>query len=793
MDSKWKLPFMSNKSPIEPPSRKPLSGSYSRQSTHSSSSNPFEQKLPMPSNVDVRRPSGPFRIVKATSTEDALTNCIVVSPMDFREQYIIVDNLRVFSTKPVPGFPQGCLGASQPHREWASWSLNQQVNVASYDPYGPNGAPYLSAAELEVEFQNRNRTTNEALDGEEMSQLFANSYQNQVFAPGQKIVFDFKSFNIKATVRSISCVDLLLSDSPDQGINKKTDPDTRGILTSQSEIHFSKSANSTLRLKASMKRPATNAILQPGFKFEDMGIGGLDTEFSAIFRRAFALRLFPPGMIEKLGISHVKGILLYGPPGTGKTLVARQIGKMLNAREPKIVNGPEILNKFVGQSEENVRKLFADAEREYRERGEESGLHIIIFDELDAICKKRGSSGGDTGVGDQVVNQLLAKMDGVDQLNNILVIGMTNRKDMIDEALIRPGRLEVHVEISLPDEHGRLQILKIHTGRMASNGILEGDVDLMELASLTKNFSGAEIAGLIKSASSFAFYRHIKVGTTAAVSGDLENIKVNRNDFLNALNEVHPAFGVSEEELESRVQGGLINYAKHIEEIFTEGKLFVQQVKNSERTRLMSVLLSGPIASGKTALAATIALGSDFPFIKLVTAEGMVGMSENARVSYVNGVFEDSYRSPLSVIVVDEIERLIDWVPIGPRFSNTLLQTLMVLFKKQPPKGHRLLILATSSERTMLSRIDMTKSFDAELAVPNVRNLEELDRVLQSIDYFADANVRADILQRLRGYTDTEKVDVGIARILLIAETAKQDTDTVSCFVETLARAIPME
>lgn len=95
-----------------------------------------------------------------------------------------------------------------------------------------------------------------------------------------------------------------------------------------------------------------------------MGIGGLDAEFGAIFRRAFASRVFPPGLIDKLGIQHVKGILLHGPPGTGKTLMARQIGKMLNAREPKIVNGPEILNKYVGASEENIRKLFADAEAE---------------------------------------------------------------------------------------------------------------------------------------------------------------------------------------------------------------------------------------------------------------------------------------------------------------------------------------------------------------------------------------------------------------------------------------------
>lgn len=107
----------------------------------------------------------------------------------------------------------------------------------------------------------------------------------------------------------------------------------------------------------------------------------------------------------------------------GKTLIARQIGKMLNSREPKVVNGPEILNKYVGASEENIRELFKDAEKEQAEKGEDSDLHVIIFDEIDAICKQRGSVSSGTGVHDTVVNQLLTKIDGVDSLNNILLIG----------------------------------------------------------------------------------------------------------------------------------------------------------------------------------------------------------------------------------------------------------------------------------------------------------------------------------------------------------------------------------
>src|SRR5690348_1147955 len=105
-----------------------------------------------------------------------------------------------------------------------------------------------------------------------------------------------------------------------------------------------------------------------------MGIGGLDNEFSAIFRRAFASRLFPPDIIAQLGIKHVKGMLLYGPPGTGKTLIARQIGKMLAGKEPQVVNGPEILNKFVGASEENIRKLFLPAEEDYAANKENADL-----------------------------------------------------------------------------------------------------------------------------------------------------------------------------------------------------------------------------------------------------------------------------------------------------------------------------------------------------------------------------------------------------------------------------------
>ena len=194
----------------------------------------------------------------------------------------------------------------------------------------------------------------------------------------------------------------------DMGRPASKDPTMRGRLTKETIIETQRGENFPMKLTPSSK--TVKAIIRHDVSFESMGIGGLDEQFNQIFRRAFASRQFPPGLVQKMGIQHVKGILLYGPPGTGKTLIARQIGKALESVEPKIVNGPEILNKFVGASEENIRKLFQDAEKEYKQMGDESQLHIIIFDELDAICKQRGGKADGTGVGDSVVNQLLSKV-----------------------------------------------------------------------------------------------------------------------------------------------------------------------------------------------------------------------------------------------------------------------------------------------------------------------------------------------------------------------------------------------
>lgn len=556
-----------------------------------------------------------------------------------------------------------------------------------YDPFASGGKAYLGQLDLEIGFASPSKKTEVPYDEDELAKFFLDTCQNQVLAPGQRILMDVRNIPLLVVVKTVGLTDLAMSSD---GGSKQMfrEPNARGILTNQTRILFHRDGKGDFNLKPSMNKPNSNAILAPDFKFEDMGIGGLGDEFSTIFRRAFASRVFPPGLVAKIGIPHVKGMLLYGPPGTGKTLIARQIGKMLNARPPKVINGPEVLNKYVGQSEENIRKLFADAEKEYKEKGDESSLHIIIFDELDAVCKQRGSgAGGGTGVGDSVVNQLLSKLDGVDQLNNILLIGMTNRKDMIDDALLRPGRLEVHLEISLPDEPGRLEIIKIHTSKMRDNNLLDPDVNMEEIAANTKNYSGAELNGVVKAAASFAFSRHTEVGQLAAVKEDVVNMKVNRADFMNALTEVRPAYGVSEAELEDALRLGIIHYSPHVEANIQQMMRVVGMIREDPNKFSTSVLFHGPKSAGKTALAAHIAMESGFPFIKMVSPADLVGYRDDAaKKDYVHKAFADAYKSPASILILDDFERLIGWNPIGPRFSNTMLEALTTLIVSKPPK-----------------------------------------------------------------------------------------------------------
>ncbi|XP_018554019.1 vesicle-fusing ATPase isoform X2 [Lates calcarifer] len=729
-----------------------------------------------------------MQAARCPTDELSLTNCAVVSEKDLQSgQHVTVkttpNHKFVFTVKTHHTVAPGSIAFSLPQRKWAGLSIGQEVEVSNYN--FDKSKQCIGAMTIEIDFLQKKSTDSSPYDSDKMAAEFIQQFNNQAFSVTQQLVFSFCDKLFGLMVKDIEAMDAsILKGEPASG--KKQQKIDIGLMVGNSQVIFEKAENSSLTLVGKAKtKEARQTIINPDWNFEKMGIGGLDKEFSDIFRRAFASRVFPPDIVEQMGCKHVKGILLFGPPGCGKTLMARQIGKMLNAREPKVVNGPEILNKYVGESEANIRKLFAEAEEEQKRLGANSGLHIIIFDELDAICKQRGTGASSTGVHDTVVNQLLSKIDGVEQLNNILVIGMTNRPDLIDDALMRPGRFEVKMEIGLPDEKGRVQILTIHTNKMRSFNLLALDVNIKELAAETKNYSGAELEGLVRAAQSTAMNRHIKATSTVEVDMErAEKLQVTRADFLGSLNnDIKPAFGTNQEDYSSYIMNGIIKWGDPVTHVLDDGELLVQQTKNSDRTPLVAVLLEGPPHSGKTALAAKIAEDSQFPFIKICSPDKMIGHSEISKCQAIKKVFDDAYKSQLSCVVVDDIERLLDYVPIGPRFSNLVLQALLVLLKKAPPKGRKLLIIGTTSRKDVLQEMEMLDAFSTTIHIPNISTGEQLVDALELLGSFTDKE-RASIAQQLKG----KRVWIGIKKLLVLIEMSLQmDPDyRVSKFLSLL-------
>lgn len=723
-----------------------------------------------------------FKVAQLPADHLVYTNRAVGNPRDFAStkhvEIITSQNQSfVFTIEPFDQVNPGTLAFNLPARKWAMLSVGDTLNVREKTF---STSEFISKIILEVDFLLKNKTTSDAYDTDEMAREFLQMYPKQAFTIGQRICFRFKDKPILEM--KVKNQERLLLEA--LGPNETPPTIRNGVLFPETVVIFEKGEANNVNLTGKAKgKQQQQSIINPNWDFLNMGIGGLDKEFNAIFRRAFASRVFPSEIVEQLGLKHVRGILLFGPPGTGKTLMARQIGQMLNAREPKIVNGPQILDKYVGESEANIRRLFEDAEAEFKRCGNNSGLHIIIFDEIDAICKARGSvaGSGGSGVHDTVVNQLLSKIDGVDSLNNILVIGMTNRRDMIDEALLRPGRLEVQMEIGLPDQHGRTQILNIHTARMKQHGKLGPDVDLDELAALTKNFSGAELEGLVRAAQSCAMNRLIKASSKVEVDPNaLEKLNICRADFLHALeHDVKPAFGTSNEAIESLTRNGIIEWGEPVSSVIEEGSLLIQQAQDVP-LGITSILLEGPPGSGKTALAAYLALKSEFPFIKLCTPAEMVGFSESAKCMSIRKVFDDAYKSVLSCIVVDNLERLLDYGAVGARYSNSVLQALLLLLTTAPPKNRKLLVICTTSRKDVMESLELLPAFTKVIRVPCISSGDHLNRVLielakksgvEGSDFFTPqeiAHIRSKIQAR-RMYIGIKKLIAVIYRVKRLA------------------------
>jgi transitional endoplasmic reticulum ATPase len=271
-------------------------------------------------------------------------------------------------------------------------------------------------------------------------------------------------------------------------------------------------------------------------------VGGLE-DVKQELRESIEWPMRYPHVFEKMGIQPPKGILLFGPPGTGKTLLAKAVATESGANFIAI-RGPEILSKWVGESEKAIRQIFR--------RARMVAPAIVFFDEIDSIASIRGSD--PSGVIDRIVNQLLTELDGIQPLRRVTIIAATNRPDLLDPALLRPGRFDKLIYVPPPDFKARLEIFKVHTRKMP----LSEDVNIEELAKLADGYTGADIAAVCREATMIALRE------TYANTGSLQAVKVSRKHFLDALSRIPPSLSKADIDMYERL-------AREIKKMSTSG------------------------------------------------------------------------------------------------------------------------------------------------------------------------------------------------------------------------------
>jgi len=385
----------------------------------------------------------------------------------------------------------------------------------------------------------------------------------------------------------------------------------------------------------------------PEITYED--IGGLSEEIKKI-RELVEIPLKHPEIFERLGIEPPKGILLHGPPGTGKTLLAKAVANETEANFI-LLNGPEIMSKFYGESEKKIRDLFEEAEK--------TAPAIIFIDEIDAIAPKREEVTGE--VERRVVSQLLSLMDGLKSRGKVVVIGATNRPNAIDPALRRPGRFDRELEISVPGKEGRLTILKIHTRNMP----LDKKVNLEELSSITHGFVGADLEALTKEAAIGVLRKILPQmrldGEEKIPQEILEKLIVKHEDFTDALKTVRPSAMrevlVETPNIEWKDVGGLDEVKKELQEAVEWPMKYAESFERMGIRPSKGVLLYGPPGTGKTLLAKAVAKESEANFIQ-VKGPSLLSMWVGKSEEGMRKVFERARQVAPCVVFFDEIDAL---------------------------------------------------------------------------------------------------------------------------------------
>ncbi len=404
----------------------------------------------------------------------------------------------------------------------------------------------------------------------------------------------------------------------------------------------------------------------PKITYED--IGSLDSEIKKI-REMVELPMKHPEIFKKLGIEPPKGVLLYGPPGTGKTLLAKAVASEIDVNFV-VLNGPEIVSKWYGQSEQNLRKVFKDAE--------ESAPSVIFIDEIDAIAPKRSEVQGE--VEKRIVAQLLTLLDGLESRGNVMVIGATNRESVLDPALRRPGRFDREISLGVPDKAGRREILEIHTRSMP----LAKNVKIDAIAATTHGFVGADLSALCKEAA-FGVLRRLLPEMDlekGEIPDDvLEKLIVTKNDFDEALKNIEPS-AMREVLVETpscswKDIGGLKHVKNNLTRVVEKPIREPETFKKYGIKPARGVLLYGPPGCGKTLLARAVAGESEANFISVKGPEVLsmwLGESEKA----IRNIFKKARQVAPCVIFFDEIDALagkrgFDNSRAGDRVLNQLL------------------------------------------------------------------------------------------------------------------------
>ena len=486
----------------------------------------------------------------------------------------------------------------------------------------------------------------------------------------------------------------------------------------------------------------------PKVTYED--IGGLREVVSRI-RELVELPLRHPELFARLGIEPPKGVLLFGPPGTGKTLLAKAVATESDAYFVAI-NGPEIMSKFYGESEQRLREIFEEAKK--------NAPAIIFIDEIDAIAPKRDEVVGE--VERRVVAQLLALMDGLENRGQVIVIGATNRPNAVDPALRRPGRFDREIEVPLPDKQGRLEILQIHTRHMP----LDNDVDMERLSEITKGYTGADLAALVKEAAMHALRRYlpeIDIEQEKIPVEVLEKMVVTMEDFIAAFKEITPS-GLREIQVEiPEVHwediGGLDSLKQELREVVEWPLKYPNSFKRIGVQPPKGVLLFGPPGTGKTLLAKAVATESGANFIAVRGPEVLskwVGESEKA----IREIFKKARQYAPAVVFFDEIDAIaaLRGVDEGTRVGERIVSQLLTEIDGITDLQNVVVIAATNRPEMVDPALIRPGRLEKLVYVPppdDKGRLEILQIHTRTVPLGDDVDL-IDIAKRTNGYTGAD-------------------------------------